>query len=69
VLSVLYSADSNVQQGLVAKLNAAEAAEDRGNLNAKRGQLNAFQNLVRAQSGQNLTEQHARTLIALASTL
>jgi len=69
VLSTLYSADGHVHQGLVAKLDAAEAAEARSNLNAKRGQIKAFQNQVVAQAGQALTEYHARTLLAISRTL
>lgn len=69
VLSTLYSNHEGITSGLVAKLDAAEAAETRGNVNAKRGQITAFQNQVRAQTGKALNGQQARTMLALSKTL
>lgn len=69
VLSTLYSNHEGVTSGLVAKLDAAEAAEIRGNAKAKRGQIDAFQNQVRAQTGKALSGQQARTMLALSKTL
>ncbi|MDX2152863.1 MAG: prepilin-type N-terminal cleavage/methylation domain-containing protein [Bryobacteraceae bacterium] len=51
--------------GLCAKLNAASAAEDRGNPHAKAGALNAFKNQVRALTGRQLTAEEAQTLLGL----
>lgn len=69
MLSTLYSGDQLVTRGLIAKLNAAEAAEAQHNLKAKQGQLKAFQLQVSAQSGKALSADHARVLMALAKTL
>lgn len=69
MLSTFYSGNDGVTNGLIAKLNAAEAAEAHEHLEAKRGELNAFYHLVTAQSGKALSENHARVLVALASTL
>ncbi|MBI3865707.1 MAG: hypothetical protein HY290_27860 [Planctomycetia bacterium] len=69
MVSTLYSNHDGVTSGLVAKLDAAEAAETRGNLSAKRGQITAFQNQVRAQTGKALNGQQARTMLAISKTL
>jgi prepilin-type N-terminal cleavage/methylation domain-containing protein len=69
VLSVFYSQKPGLGQALSAKLDAAEAAERRGNLHAKAGALGAFENQVRAQAGKDLTPQHAEVLLTLAQTL
>ena len=54
---------------MCAKLSAAEAAEGRGNLGAKRGALRAYMNHVNAQSGKSITSGNATTLITFAHTL
>jgi hypothetical protein len=69
VLCSIYSDDDGVADGLIAKLDAAENSEDRGNLNAKRGQIKAFQNQVSAQAGKALSGDHARALMALSKAL
>ncbi|MBI3866102.1 MAG: type II secretion system protein [Planctomycetia bacterium] len=69
VLSTLYSNHDGVTLGLVAKLDAAEAAETRGNLTAKRGQINAFQDQVRAQTGKALNGAQSRTMLAVSRVL
>jgi hypothetical protein len=58
-----------VAHALQAKLDAAEAAETRGNGHAKGGALGAFMNQVRAQSGKALTPAQANVLLTLAKTL
>ena len=68
-LSEYYSTNPWIAKALSAKLDAAEAAEDRGNHNAKAGQLNAFRNQVRAQTGKALTPAQAHVLQVLSSTL
>ena len=69
MLSTLYSNDSGVTNALVFKLDAAEDAELRGNLKARAGQLGAFRNQVRAESGKALTSDAARTILAISNTL
>jgi prepilin-type N-terminal cleavage/methylation domain-containing protein len=69
VLCSIYSDDDGVADGLIAKLDAAEDSEARGNLNAKRGQIKAFQNQVSAQAGKALSVNQARVLMALSKTL
>jgi hypothetical protein len=54
---------------LLAKLEAAKAAEARGNANAKTGAIGAFINEVQAQSSKTISEQNATVLIALAKAL
>jgi hypothetical protein len=69
MLTTFYSRDSGVTDGLIAKLDAAEAAESMGHTQAKAGQLKAFQNQVRAQTGKALSEPQSRTMLALSKTL
>lgn len=69
LLSGFYSTDPGVAHALQAKLDAAEAAETRGNGHAKGGALGAFMNQVRAQSGKALTPAQANVLLTLAKTL
>ncbi|MEX2646412.1 MAG: ExeM/NucH family extracellular endonuclease [Gaiellaceae bacterium] len=58
-----------IANSLCAKLRAAEAADARGNANAKAGALGAYMNELRAQSGKALTADQAELLIELSSTL
>ena len=58
-----------VASSLIAKLNAAEKAEERGDLEAKAGALGAYINELGAQSGKTLTAEQAEFLIGLASEL
>jgi len=64
-----YVNKAGVANALCAKLRAAEAAEVRGDDEAKRGALGAYLNEVAAQAGKALTRRRATTLTALAQTL
>lgn len=64
-----FSTDSGVAGGLCAKLNAAAAAEARGQSKTQANDLNAFDNQVTAQSGKALTTDQANLLIEFANTL
>jgi type II secretory pathway pseudopilin PulG len=69
VLSTYYCTDPAVGRSLAAKLDAAEAAEEHGQINAKKTQIKNFLNQVRVHTGSALTNDQARTLRALAETL
>jgi hypothetical protein len=69
MLSTLYSSNSAVTNGLVAKLNAAEADEKAGNLTGKMGQLKLFQGQVSYQTGHALSANQALVLMTLVKTL
>lgn len=56
-------------QPLHSKIDAAQAALERGNVRAACNQLAAFQNQVRAQSGKALTTAQADELLARSATL
>jgi hypothetical protein len=60
---------TGVASGLNAKLNAAEAAEARGNLAAKAGAIRGYLNQLGAQSGKTLTAREAHALAVMASEL
>jgi len=64
-----YVTNAGIAESLVAKLEAAAAAAERGNDNAKNGQLGAYRNELEAQAGKSITAERARTLIRLASAL
>jgi hypothetical protein len=64
-----YVTDADVADGLCDKLAAAEAAEARGNQNAKRGALGAYVNQLEAQSGKSITADAATWLAGLAESL
>ncbi len=68
-LTALYVSNRSVAHALLVKLEAAEDAEDRGDLRAKAGALRAFANQVNAQSGKTLAPDEARVLTTLARTL
>jgi prepilin-type N-terminal cleavage/methylation domain-containing protein len=68
-LTDFYSTKRGVVHSLVAKLEAAEEAEARGNLSAKAGELKAFANEVRAQAGKAFTMDQAQVLLTLVRTL
>jgi prepilin-type N-terminal cleavage/methylation domain-containing protein len=53
---------------LISKLDAAEAAEKRGNSNARNGALGAYRNELSALSGKRLSQQDANTLTTLSLT-
>src|SRR5262249_60183755 len=69
LLAGFYSGKEGVAQSLSAKLDAAQAAEARGNLHAKAGALRAFEREVRAQTGKALTPEQADVLLTLVQTL
>ena len=58
-----------IASALCAKLEAAAAAEARGNANAKAGQIGAFINQVNAQRGKSISDANATRLIDLAEAL
>jgi prepilin-type N-terminal cleavage/methylation domain-containing protein len=68
-LCEFYSTKEGLAHALAAKLDAAEAAERRGDIEAKQGALGAFANQVRAQTGKALTFNQAIVLLTLARTL
>ncbi|MGE5138766.1 MAG: FIMAH domain-containing protein, partial [Rudaea sp.] len=59
--------DASVRDSLLDKLNAAQAALDRGDIKTATNQLNAFINQVKAQSGKHITRDAAALLIADAN--
>jgi prepilin-type N-terminal cleavage/methylation domain-containing protein len=68
-LTKMYLNKDGVANGMCAKLKAAEAAEARGDYQAKQGSLGAYMNQVAVQSGKSLTRRRATTLTTLARTL
>jgi prepilin-type N-terminal cleavage/methylation domain-containing protein len=54
---------------LIAKLEAAEAAEASGNLNRKAKSLKQYRKLVKAEIGKSLTRTNANILIGISNTL
>ncbi len=68
-LGEFYSTKEGIAHALGAKLDAAEAAEKRGDIEAKEGALRAFANQVQAQTGKALTLHQAIVLLTLARTL
>ncbi|MFI5118837.1 MAG: prepilin-type N-terminal cleavage/methylation domain-containing protein [Thermoanaerobaculia bacterium] len=69
MLSAFYVQNHGIAHALIVKLNAAEAAEARGDLHAKAGELRAFANQVSAQSGKALPAVQAQALVTLVRTL
>ncbi|MFN2511367.1 MAG: type II secretion system protein [Pyrinomonadaceae bacterium] len=68
-LTKQYVNKEGVAHAMCAKLSAAEAAEARGDYEAKQGSLRAYMNHVAAQSGKSVTRRRATTLTTLAGTL
>jgi hypothetical protein len=68
-LTKQYSTKPGVAQSLCAKLDAAAAADARGDTKAADNILNAYENEVSAQSGKAFTAAQAATLTALAEQL
>lgn len=60
---------AGVASSLCAKLDAAQAAADRGDANAKAGVLGAYIDEVTAQTGKSITAADAALLIGLAREL
>lgn len=52
-----------IAEALIAKLEAAHSADERGNTNAALNALNAFINQLNAQSGKGVDAEHAGHLI------
>ena len=69
MLVAFYSTNRGIAHALIVKLDAAEDAEERGNLSAEAGALGAFANQVNAQSGKALTPKQAQVLLTLVQTL
>jgi prepilin-type N-terminal cleavage/methylation domain-containing protein len=69
ILSAFYSNKEGIAHALAAKLDAAEASEERGNSSAKAGELRAFASQVNAQTGKAFTPDQAQVLLTLARTL
>jgi hypothetical protein len=65
----MLSDDDGIAGSLCVKLEAAEASQARGHLNARDGQLAAFVNELEAQSGKAFTTEEAALLIALGDSL
>ena len=61
--------DTNVKNGLLAKLEAAVSLVDKGNLNGACGKIADFIQQVQAQSGKKLTAAQASQLIAKANEI
>jgi prepilin-type N-terminal cleavage/methylation domain-containing protein len=64
-----YETQSGIANALGAKLDAAAAAEARGDVTAKAGVLRAFQNEVRAQAGKSMTSEEAHALSVVAGRM
>ncbi|MEX2180119.1 MAG: hypothetical protein WD801_15495 [Gemmatimonadaceae bacterium] len=64
-----FVSNPGVANALCSQLSAAAASEARGNERAKSGQLAAFRNLVRAQSGKHVPADKAVILLGLADHL
>jgi prepilin-type N-terminal cleavage/methylation domain-containing protein len=62
-------ADARMQNSLLAKLNASEAAEARGNRRAMDGKLRAFMHQVDAQAGKSIDPADAMVLIHFARAM
>ncbi|MCM3600901.1 hypothetical protein M3175_09170 [Robertmurraya korlensis] len=52
-----------------SKLMSAKQSEEKGNTSAHNGQLQAFMNQVKAQSGKAFTEEQAKVLRELAESM
>jgi prepilin-type N-terminal cleavage/methylation domain-containing protein len=68
-LTRYFVTNEGIANGMCAKLDAAESAEERGNTAAKLGALQAYMNQAEAQAGNALTNPRATTLITFARTL
>ncbi len=69
ILTAFYVKNHGIAHALIVKLDAAEAAEMRGDLHAKAGALKAFSNQLSAQSDKALPAVQSQALITLARTL
>lgn len=64
-----FATKTGIANGLNAKLDAAEAAEARGDVAAKAGAIRAYINQVNAQSGKTLMPKEAHALALMASQM
>jgi prepilin-type N-terminal cleavage/methylation domain-containing protein len=65
----IYETNQGIAHSLCAKLSAAEETEERGDVHAKIGELNAYSHELEAQAGKTLTQHQASVLMTLARTL
>ncbi len=68
-LTKQFVSQDGIAVSLCAKLDAAKAAASAGDLDAKQGALQAYENEISAQAGKTLTFRRAITLMTLAKTL
>ncbi len=68
-LTKLFVSQDGIAVSLCAQVDAAKAAASAGDLGAKQGALQAYENEISAQAGKTLTLRHAITLMTLAKTL
>ena len=68
-LTRAYVEKEGIAHALCAKLEAAAAADARGQAQAKAGSLGAYVNQLRAQSGKAITAERASFLISLVPEL
>jgi prepilin-type N-terminal cleavage/methylation domain-containing protein len=68
-LTKLFVSQDGIALSLCAKLDAAKVAASAGDLGAKQGALQAYENQISAQAGKTLTFRHAITLMTLARTM
>src|SRR5215207_6253580 len=61
--------NSGVARSLIAKLDAAQAAQDRGQPEVALNLLEAFVREVRAQSGKHIVQEHAEHLLMHAQSV
>jgi prepilin-type N-terminal cleavage/methylation domain-containing protein len=67
--SILINWGDGNAEALIAKLEAAEAAEAIGDLKGKSKALKQYRNLVKAERGRSLTRAEANILITISNTL
>ena len=68
-LTKQFVSQDGIAVSLCAKLDAAKAAASAGDLGAKQGAFQAYENEISAQAGKTLTFRRAITLMTLAKTL
>lgn len=68
-LTEAFITKKGVADSLVSKLQSANASAAKGNHEAKVGQLKAYENQLKAQSGKAVTEQKRDLLISLVNIL
>lgn len=59
----------NIAKALVQKLEAAKESAEKSNTKAMAGQLKAYENQLRAQSGKAISEENSKLLLALVEFL